>query len=325
MENGWQITQSWKLSASEVKKLERKLKVSPDDLYSRLLLVGYYGQHVYVSKKARKQHQKQFLWILKYAPASAASDTHLQTIFPSEPAYQQAKKLWGEHLRREPTNLRILENAAIFFLINESPRASRLFKRAHALDPTNPHWSERLAQVFSFGCKGLDEKVHRAAGKRWLDQMELALALTKDKQDQFGLLDDLARAAFAAGDFEKARRYARRLLRQAARLKEGADRSDAIHRGNIVLGKMALIKGNVSEANRRLLMSGQVSGSPVLGSFGPNLRLAKQLLERGERGVVVKYFRLCINFWKSGREDVERWIGVVQSGGIPDLGIHLDH
>lgn len=43
MENEWRVTQSWKLSESEAEQLESKLKLAPNDLYARLLLVGYYA------------------------------------------------------------------------------------------------------------------------------------------------------------------------------------------------------------------------------------------------------------------------------------------
>ena len=39
-------------------------------------------------------------------------------------------------------------------------------------------------------------------------------------------------------------------------------------------------EGRIEEAKRHLLAAGRSSGSPVLGSFGPNMSLAKDLLEK---------------------------------------------
>lgn len=61
-----------------------------------------------------------------------------------------------------------------------------------------------------------------------------------------------------------------------------------IHHGNLVLGRIALCEGNIKKVKSRLLAAGKTTGSPQLDSFGPNLVLAKDLLERGERNVVLK-------------------------------------
>ncbi len=60
-------------------------------------------------------------------------------------------------------------------------------------------------------------------------------------------------------------------------------------------------------------------------SFGPNMTLARLLLERGERDVVLEYFNLCRVFWKSGVERglLDRWSLVVKNGGMPEFAANL--
>jgi hypothetical protein len=71
---------------------------------------------------------------------------------------------------------------------------------------------------------------------------------------------------------------------------------DAIHHGNLVLGRFALKSGDVEKAKEYLLKAGQTSGSPVLCSGGPNMMLAKELLESGEREVVIQYLKALRQF-----------------------------
>ena len=88
---------------------------------------------------------------------------------------------------------------------------------------------------------------------------------------------------------------------------------------------LALRDDVVEAAAAHLLDAGRTPGSPVLGSFGPNMTLAQKLLERGERDVVLEYLLLCRDFWKMGAEDgrLDRWSLVVRNGGIPDFRANL--
>ncbi len=47
-----------------------------------------------------------------------------------------------------------------------------------------------------------------------------------------------------------------------------------------------------------LIAAGKSPGSPQMDSFGPNMTLAKDLLEKGERDAVLEYFMRCRKFWK---------------------------
>jgi hypothetical protein len=63
---------------------------------------------------------------------------------------------------------------------------------------------------------------------------------------------------------------------------------DAVHQGNIVLGRLALRSGEVEEAKRYLLLAGKTPGSTSLASQGPSMALARNLLERGESAAVLQ-------------------------------------
>jgi hypothetical protein len=100
---------------------------------------------------------------------------------------------------------------------------------------------------------------------------------------------------------------------------------NAVHQMNIFAGRIALQQGKVEEAKMYLISAGKTKGSPQLNSFGPNMTLAKELLEKGERGVVIQYFNLCSVFWKGDYGSLTEWKEIVQKGGIPDFGGNLKY
>jgi hypothetical protein len=147
-----------------------------------------------------------------------------------------------------------------------------------------------------------------------------AVGLTE--QQRFWKLPTLAKAALAAGETGKAASYANEGLTEAAAHPIWAG-GDAIHQGNIVLGRVALQQGNLEAAKERLLAAGITKGSPVLGSFGPNMALAKDLLTRGERTVVLQYLGECKQFWKRDNGRIDQWSAEIQGGVIPDFRANL--
>jgi len=136
------------------------------------------------------------------------------------------------------------------------------------------------------------------------------------------VLPQLAKAALDAGELGKAESYARESLHVR---EPGPMNGDGIHTANNILGLLALRNGNVAQANQYLLEAGRVQGGAVLGSFGPNMRLAKELLQKGERDVVLEYFSLCRKFWTMGGKQLDAWTATVRSGGIPEFGANLEY
>jgi hypothetical protein len=79
----------------------------------------------------------------------------------------------------------------------------------------------------------------------------------------------------------------------------------------------------VEAAKRELLLAGATPGSPQLDSFGPNMSLAKGLLEQDQTDTVVEYFGLCATFWDLERGNLKRWSILAKAGEIPDFGANL--
>jgi hypothetical protein len=90
-----------------------------------------------------------------------------------------------------------------------------------------------------------------------------------------------------------------------------------------VLGRIALQNGDLTHAKQALLAAGRIKGSSQLNSFGPNMSLAEELLEKGEKDTVLRYFKLCRKFWKNGGEKLDQWEKDVNAGNIPQFGGNL--
>ncbi len=73
---------------------------------------------------------------------------------------------------------------------------------------------------------------------------------------------------------------------------------------NEVLGRAAPRAGNRDEARRALLAASATPGSPQLDSYGPNFELAREMLGKGEKDVVIQYLDLVGKFW--GHDDPKR-------------------
>jgi methionine-S-sulfoxide reductase len=143
-------------------------------------------------------------------------------------------------------------------------------------------------------------------------------------KDRFYALPALAKAAFEAGEFDKAERYARELLAAAPGNEKDWNYGNAIFFGNMIFGRVALRRdGNVGLAKTLLLSSGATPGSPQLNSFGPNMSLAKDLLAAGERDTVLEFFTRCRLFWSSGQKKLDEWTATVRGGGTPEFGANL--
>ncbi len=132
----------------------------------------------------------------------------------------------------------------------------------------------------------------------------------------------LAKAAWAAGDRDEGAARAKAILATL----EGTppDQGNVFHEMQVLLGRIALERGDAKEAGARLLASAKTSGSPQLDSFGPDWTLAEDLLAKGQRDVVVAYIDAVGLFWESGRDRLAAWKKELGEGKTPDFVPHRD-
>lgn len=310
-----------------VRKLESQVAANPDDVGARTqLLEEHYFLRADRSTKAMAARQQHILWLIRNRPDAPVLDTpyaHLDAILESS-AYAEGKQAWMEQVDRDPTNAAILGHAAAYFLLHDSAAAEDLYRRAEAAEPQNPKWTRQLGQLYSLGLSGKADEGRQQAAKDALDAYERSLSNMKEAEEREATLPDVAKAALEAGDLAKARSYAEEILKQAG--SSGRDNwnyGNMIHHGHLLLGRLALLDGDVATAKEHLLAAGKTPGSPQLNSFGPNMLLAKELLEKGEREAVLEYFKLCGSFWE--RSELEAWAKDVRASKVPSFGANLDY
>jgi hypothetical protein len=149
-----------------------------------------------------------------------------------------------------------------------------------------------------------------------------------------GALAWAAKAALEAGENKKARDYAVESIQSAdsmvarlAKFSQDAPRSDfavpiADFYGNFVLGRLAILDGDIRSAERYLLASGKTAGDPGLNSFGPNMSLALELLKHGDaqsRQAVIQFLDEIKAFWNVGpdKPPLDKWEAQIAAGETP--------
>ncbi len=146
------------------------------------------------------------------------------------------------------------------------------------------------------------------------------LAAATSPESRFYALGEAAKQSFAAGKVEEARKYAQELMTLLPNFQRDRDYGTAAHDAKLTLGRIALREGRTDEARRHLIESVRVPSARQM-DYGPNMSLAKDLLEKGERQVVLDYFAICRKFWNYGR--LADWSREVKEGKIPDFGANL--
>ena len=164
-----------------------------------------------------------------------------------------------------------------------------------------------------------------AASKDAYDKAMAELKSAKDAYSRWCALNHAAKVSLNQGHDSDAKSFAEELERLAPNYREDWNYGNAVQDFNIVLGRLALKSGDVEAAKKRLLAAGHSTGSPQMDTFGPNMTLANDLLAKGEKAVVVEYFKLCKTFWENHRGKLDAWTKDVEQGRVPNFGANLDY
>ena len=170
---------------------------------------------------------------------------------------------------------------------------------------------------------GLQEVLFGEVRKRQAASEERELGAARSEYERWLALTRLTLDELDSKPASEVRAHANEVLTIAAKYQNDWNYGNAIHKGNLALGRLALREGKVDEAGKYLLLAGHTPGSPQLNTFGPNMSLAKELLERGERQKVLEYFELCAKFWKQDRGQLKIWSLQVKGGAEPAFGANL--
>jgi hypothetical protein len=172
---------------------------------------------------------------------------------------------------------------------------------------------------FLFGCERGGPTTPQSRLTSGVDK----LANAKTAEARFYALGHAAKESFVVGNTNDASKYAQELMTLLPKFPGNWNYGNAVQDSNLVLGRIAVKEGRIEDAKQYLLAAGNSPGSPQMDSFGPNVSLAKDLLEKGERAVVIEYFELCRKFWRMHPEQLDHWSQEVKAGKIPEFGPNL--
>ena len=233
---------------------------------------------------------------LVVAPPIAAADQ-------SGPAVDTAKLAQFMKDGRSPGTFKIPTEADMPLLL-----------AALAKEPTGP-WVSRLTLVAAkarFQLRSLQGKARQDAAARTahlLQEGELILQAAIKSDPNRDALNDARQSLRQAqtpflieagpANFPDVRAIAQDMLDRNKDTKSW-NYGNIVYEGNVLLGRVALREGNVEKARACLRAAGQSPGSPQLGSFGPELVFAREVLEHGDkldREAVLGFLKDIEHFW----------------------------
>ncbi len=298
------------MSKAKAAELEANIKKTPDRMEDRLSLIGYYNWNEQTPVE-RLRLRSHVLWVIENHPEhAAAAESSLRDLLDDPEGNVQILELWNRNLQLRGNEEDVLKNAEKFFFSKDPAQAEALLHRLFEKDPNNPQWAAELAKLYSlFGVPGLPTNDPE---ERALEAYKRVLDLTRNPTARQSLAGDMADAEFKSGDLAAAARLAEIHL-------QGTDRS-AVQRAHTILGRVALRSGNMAGARQHLLDSANPESARYIAAFSPILILAKELLEKGEREIVVKYLENCLPLWPRGESVLQIWIADIRNGRTPDFG-----
>ena len=146
---------------------------------------------------------------------------------------------------------------------------------------------------------------------------------TSPELKRFYSLGDVIEETYRAGKLAEVKTLCAEYLELAEKYKKNWNSGNAVHKGNNYLGLVALDEDRIEDAKQYLLKAGDTPGSPQLDSFGPNMALAKALLEKGEKQTVLEYMEKVGDFWDMDNGLLATWKKDVKADRIPDFGANL--
>lgn len=330
------------LNEAEASQLEAKIQIAPDDAENRRRLLQFYTNYTMEDTPARQTGRvRHRLWFLQNRPEMEDADIYGYKIpFYSvgDAEYKTLREEWLKQVEKNADNSRIRLNAAAFFRDKEPETAEKLLAEGCRIDAENYEFPLRLSDLIYARIRDLDEDSfeYLKQKSRVLEQAfesgEQALTLLKkersDDRDakRAVLLQYLTKIAFEIGKFDRAKRLATELILDFGQDASNANYADATHIGNIILGRVAVRENDAARAKQYLLIAVRAPLRREKSSFSKiDLRLARELLEKGETEAVAEYLRLCeqllnnSDLYAGKLRALKSWQAQISQGRIPSF------
>ncbi len=275
------------IDSHEIAELELRLEQNQYDSESRALLLGY-ALRSSVRAERTEIYFDHLEWLVKRAP----NDPVLLAAF-SCPGFQSRRyrdilKLWCHQVTVFPNDITVLDHAASFWSLRGLMHSEHLWRHAQKLEPTNPKWLFALFRVY----RSLSSL--KRSMKRRSEYVDEAISLGK------GLVKLLERNAESFGlgnfvfhDFIEFCLCYRKTEDAEFFIQEAANQGCNANWILSYLGRVQLVRGNISEAENMLeqMPRAQELSNPL--HFWPELKLANELLFNESLVPVTSYLNRC--------------------------------
>ena len=301
-----------RLGAEQRDYLEGLVAQRPHCLFLRSVLSG--RSRYDFRPRTFRQSLEHRLWFINNRPDAYPRSSMYRS--PAEDYYQMVKA-WSESIRAFADDPYVLATAADAFGLDHKMMILALRCRCTWLEPRSTEWKMRLAVELDYlvddDCDQVDvARLHLEFMKPYLEESSEA--------GRAHLLTELSLAMFDVEGQERANDLARQLLEIAEQTSDW-NTDNAWHKAHTILGLLAIRERDLQRARVHLLMSAQKGKSPQLRILGPNMRLAKALLEAGEWGVVEEFLELCSEFWDG--DELDWWTDQVEDREMPFFEFNL--
>ncbi len=313
------VIQGINLSTAEAQKLEDELRSNKNSLEIRTKLLGYYYTRSLHSLSAHNSRLRHIVWIIINHPDSEIAGLAYVHLLPNPKPhdYELLKKTWLVQIVSHKNNAKVLSNAASFFINHDSNTAEEYFLKAQSFDSDNYYLSLQLAGLYKLNVINATSHVYKIRNQRkTLGELEKTLHSMSAEKQKFYIIAGAANAAFETNELKKAKQYSLQLLAMAHKFEKDPYYGTAIHIGNIILGRIALKLSNIENAKSLLSKAAKAPTFPQIKIFGPNMSLALDLIEQGERKAVIEYLNSCKQIWKENI--IDEWIKEIDRGRTPE-------
>jgi tetratricopeptide (TPR) repeat protein len=156
------------------------------------------------------------------------------------------------------------------------------------------------------------------------EKAEIELRKANNDFDRFMALEDATRSYYKYEKYSEARNRAEQLLTLSLANKSDYNiYGDGYYTAHTILGRLDLHAGRPEQAIQHLFESVKTPGSAVLASFGPDMSLANDLLDKGYKAPVIKFLNGCKRFWEYEEGKLDTWIKYINDGKKPDFSLNL--
>lgn len=328
------------ITAQRAIQLEAALKQNPNDAQLRKRLIHFYSNaagdfSVKNTWKLREQKQKNvfehYKWFVQNHPELSRKEvglsaTDLSVFNVRHPQYQELKSEWLKQVELRKGDSVVRLNAVDFFYLREWQVTENLLLEGEKIDAENYKLPLKLIEIYDDRFEESESDAERKAllvkifehGERTLTLLKQERTEARDIERE-NLLLKLAKSAFELGNFEKAKAYATELILEFSDNSNDVKYAEAVHTGNIILGKVALSENNLAKAKEYLLIAARAPQHAHFKAIFPDLELARMLLAKEEKLVVMEYLKLCENLNDVNVKMLQRWQREIAEGKIPSL------